>query len=242
MMSSYRNGKATRVLRATAGPSELKLLDLLSVDAALAAPVFSGGEWWGVISLFGLSDAEEWQAADMELLQGAANAVGAALAVAEKTTELALANQALTRRESYFRALLQGSSDLIAVLDEELCFTYASPAAKDLFDRTPPELLNTPFLDRLHPAEVDDVGWKLAQLTAGTPVLAFEAKTRVGGDWRRLAATVRDARGDPHVGGYVLNGPGSHRPQPTAPEAVQSGGSGSTDPRGPGPRVGLPGR
>ena len=201
----YRGGKALRVLRSQADAAEKRLLDMLSVDAALAAPVFSGGEWWGVISLFGAAEAESWQAADVELLQGAANAVGAALVVAEKTTELAAANAALTRRDAHFRALLHGSSDLIAVLDGDLCFTYASPAAEDLFERTPAELLGSPLLERLHPNDVEALGWKLAQLNAERPVLEFECEARAGREWRKLAATVHDRRDDPHVGGYILN-------------------------------------
>ena len=202
----YRHGSAVRVQRRDADPAEKRLLDAVAVDGALAAPVFSGGEWWGVISLFGVEHADEWQASDVELLQGAANAVGAALAVAEKSTELEAANQALSRREAHFRALLQGSSDLIAVLDGDLRFTYASPASTDLFDRTPGELVGTPFLDRLDPGDAEELGWRLSRLDGASPVLAFECKARsAGGAWLSLAATVRDARHDPEVGGYILN-------------------------------------
>ncbi len=202
----YRSGKAVRLLRGDGDAAQGRLLDTLGVDAALAAPVFSGGEWWGVISLFGIEDAESWRVADVELLQGAANAVGAALAVAEKSTELEAANRALKRREDYFRALLQGSSDLIAVLDDELRFTYASPAAVDLFDRTPAELQGTPFLDRLHVDDTETLAWRLRRLDGESPAVAFECRAKAAdGVWRKLSATVRDARQDPHVGGYILN-------------------------------------
>jgi len=61
----------------------------------------------------------------------------------------------IRRSEERFRSLIENSSDLIALIDNELRFSYASPSHKSVLGYSPADLLGRTILDFLHPDEYD---------------------------------------------------------------------------------------
>src|SRR5205085_3679213 len=55
--------------------------------------------------------------------------------------------------EARFRALVQHSSDLIAIVDRDATLRYTSPAVKQILRRDPETLVGTPLLTLLAPSE-----------------------------------------------------------------------------------------
>ncbi|MGH8984354.1 MAG: bifunctional diguanylate cyclase/phosphodiesterase [Acidimicrobiia bacterium] len=126
---------------------------------------------------------------------------------AREITDRKGAEQLLARNEARFRALVQNSSDVVAVIDENAFFTYVSPSIFGMLGYKPDELLGTSALALLPP---DDV---TAALRSHSQVLAdaFEqasAELRVrnrDGSWHTVDMTITDLRDEPAVEGIVLN-------------------------------------
>ncbi len=117
------------------------------------------------------------------------------------------AKAGLERSEQWFRGLVQHSSDVIAVIDRDGVFTYASPAAPVLTGLQPEELKGRKFIDLL-PEEstqtVDQVRNMIESDRPGVSNLELVI-ARPDGTHRTAEVTITDLRNDASVGGLVLN-------------------------------------
>jgi diguanylate cyclase (GGDEF)-like protein/PAS domain S-box-containing protein len=110
------------------------------------------------------------------------------------------------RAEGRVNALLNSSSDVVAVVDREWCLTYASPAAATL-GRAPEELVGTPLLDlvdREHRAAVRENLERVLRAGVGARdsmdvLVVVEGRERRWYEW-----TVQNLLDDPLVEGLVL--------------------------------------
>jgi diguanylate cyclase (GGDEF)-like protein/PAS domain S-box-containing protein len=133
--------------------------------------------------------------------------VGGVVVTARDVDEERAAKLGLQRSEQWFRGLVQNSSDVIAVLDEEGVFTYISPSAEGLLDRRPDQLRGKNFLELLpHDQElaVEEVRRTLMMTSPGSRTLEVILE-RTDGARRTVEVTVTDLRTDPSVQGLVLN-------------------------------------
>ncbi len=113
----------------------------------------------------------------------------------------------LKRSEQWFRGLVQHSSDVIAVLDEAGIFTYASPAAEDLFGLRPEMLRGRSFLELLPTDDLESLGRARRSIHSKPPgVRNLElVLERPDQTLRTTEVTITDLRDDPSVSGLVLN-------------------------------------
>jgi diguanylate cyclase (GGDEF)-like protein/PAS domain S-box-containing protein len=117
------------------------------------------------------------------------------------------AEQLLARSEARFRALVQNSSDVVAVIDENAFFTYVSPSVFGMLGYKPDELVGTSALALLPPDEVTPALRGHSQVLEATFEQA-NAELRVrdrDGDWHTVDMTITDLRDEPAVEGIVLN-------------------------------------
>jgi diguanylate cyclase (GGDEF)-like protein/PAS domain S-box-containing protein len=115
----------------------------------------------------------------------------------------------LLRREDAGRleALVQNSSDLIAVLNDKAEITYCNPGARRLFGREPASLLGKSLWGFVHP---DDVGRAMKTFGAalsrpGTQVSGTFRLSTASGEWRVFEGSGMNCLGDPAVRGLVIN-------------------------------------
>ena len=103
--------------------------------------------------------------------------------------------------EERFREMVRYSADIIAVVDESGCLLEASPAATEVLDLDPEDLVGRSMFDLIHPEDRAPVAAALRDALAGTsdrePILL---RMQSGsGEWRDLEVTGRpvaeDARG-----------------------------------------------
>ena len=126
---------------------------------------------------------------------------------AREITDRKGAEQLLSRNEARFRALVQNSSDVVAVIDENAFFTYVSPSIFGMLGYKPDELLGTSALALLPPDEMTSALRTHSQALAE----AFEqtsTELRVrnrDGSWHTVDMTITDLRDEPAIEGIVLN-------------------------------------
>jgi len=110
------------------------------------------------------------------------------------------------RTESRFRALVQHSSDMIAIVERDATLRYASPAVTQILRRDALGLVGTSLLDLLAPNEVPRARAFLDGLVSGGstgPVeWCFQLPNGIGRNLETIATNLLD---DPDVHGIVLN-------------------------------------
>ncbi|MFJ9697243.1 putative bifunctional diguanylate cyclase/phosphodiesterase [Kitasatospora sp. NPDC101183] len=121
--------------------------------------------------------------------------------------------QELAHKESHFRSLVQGSSDVIMIAGANGVLSYVSPAALGVYGRDPEELVGGNLLDLVHPEDIDRVLSEVrrylarVRLTAhrspGTAEPSARVECRIGsgdGEWLHVESTVSR-----HRDGLILN-------------------------------------
>jgi len=131
-----------------------------------------------------------------------------ALAMVTDMTSRREAQAALTQSEAYFRALIEEAHDLIAVLDADGVFRYASPSHLHILGHPPAELLGASAFGFIHPEDLDSVTRVFEEATAepgAVRLQQFRFRHR-DGSWRVLEGIGRNLLEDTIVRGVVING------------------------------------
>ncbi|MBU2549701.1 MAG: EAL domain-containing protein [Proteobacteria bacterium] len=122
-------------------------------------------------------------------------------------TEQKRVQNELSRREKYYSALIENSSDLITVLDHEGMIIFESPAVESWLGFYPEETVGRPFMNYIHPDDLEGLTRFLFSIEA-TP---FQSKRyeyyrrHKNGDWIPFETTAANLSSDPAVNGIVLN-------------------------------------
>jgi PAS domain S-box-containing protein len=108
------------------------------------------------------------------------------------------ADEALRRSEEIYRLVVEGSRDLIAVIDMDGTTTYVSPAVEKLLGYRPDELIGAQWGGHVHPEDAPAVRSYFESRGAGLDVIGtMSARTRhKDGTWVTLEGTVSVMEGD----------------------------------------------
>jgi diguanylate cyclase (GGDEF)-like protein/PAS domain S-box-containing protein len=108
----------------------------------------------------------------------------------------------LFRSEARFRALVQGVSDVVAIIDGTGRFTFVSPAVTPMLGFRPEELVGS----RWTAVRTQQPGLVENNPTHTLPPQSLEVRLRAAaGDWHTVDVTITDLRDEPAVQGIVLN-------------------------------------
>jgi diguanylate cyclase (GGDEF)-like protein/PAS domain S-box-containing protein len=113
----------------------------------------------------------------------------------------------LREQEERFRALIEHSSDAIALLSAEGRVLYASPSTARVIGRRGQDLVGKVWLDRMHADDVAAAGDFFASVLAdpGRPG-TIETRLREEGEGERwIEMTMTNLLGEPSVGAVVVN-------------------------------------
>ncbi len=115
--------------------------------------------------------------------------------------------QAIRQSEEYFRALIENSADIIAVVNPDATIRYVSPAIERVLGRTPEGLFGGGAFDFVHPDDQPPAKELFARVLAepgATRQTDIRARHEDGG-WRVLEIAVSNLLNAPSVGGLVVN-------------------------------------
>lgn len=122
-------------------------------------------------------------------------------------TEKITADTELQRREARFRSLVQHSSDIISIYDQDWLLRYASPAMEHLLGLDVAEMEGTDMSALVHPDDQFRIRLNFARLMRApnrTVTFSFRARHHLGG-WRHLETIARNGLHDPSIEGIVAN-------------------------------------
>lgn len=184
------------------GPSELPGIRFTTT---LALPITAGNDH---IDVLVVEASPVLSTIEIEQLGQVGGAIGRAL-VAHDLTEASHQR----RSDRRFRALVQDSSDVVALIDPEtLLVTLVSPSLHRILGHREQAMVGsevTRFLHQEDAAEIDHLLRTAIRRSTGSPVDV--RLQHVDGHYHWFSATVRDHTDDDEVGGIVLNLTDIHR-------------------------------
>jgi len=113
----------------------------------------------------------------------------------------------LEEKERWFAALLQGSTDMIALLDKDGTIRYASPSIERILGYQPDEIIGQKVYDFLHPEDLPAAARAMAPGVPPEeigPYLELRIHHR-DGTWRVVEVVGNESYDDPAVNGTVIN-------------------------------------
>ncbi len=209
---AYVNGRLAQVAGYSSEElaSSVSFLDFLHPDdrermSGHYARVMAGEEAPSTYQFRFLTKAGEtgWAEANVALVPW--NGKPAALCLMDIITERRKVEEELQRREHYFRALLETSSEGILVLERDGKVQYASPGAVRIL-QTDSDRVGESVFGPIHP---DDIGVaaEALELCAATrePLMAELRARHRDGSWRVIEARLSNLLDDPAVNGVLVN-------------------------------------
>ncbi|WP_435318204.1 histidine kinase N-terminal 7TM domain-containing protein [Haloarchaeobius sp. TZWSO28] len=128
---------------------------------------------------------------------------------AETGSSLVVLRDITDRRstERRFKTLIENSSDLVTVVNEDGVIEYQSPSTEQLLGYDPDSMTGADALSYVHPADREELA---AVFEAGLNEDEYTARTEyrvrhTDGEWRTYEALSRNLLDDPAVEGVVIN-------------------------------------
>lgn len=174
--------------------------------SSIALPLVSQDRCFGAFCLYA-EEADAFSAEEVTLLSELGKELAFGMTTLRAQAEKQQAEEALQQREEHFRALIEKSLDIIAVLDGKGALLYGSPSIQQMLGYDPGSLIGKGIFSLVHPEDVQELRRGLEALAA-TPgrTLAVEFRLcHADGSWRIIEASSKNLLDDPVVAGIVIN-------------------------------------
>jgi PAS domain S-box-containing protein len=127
--------------------------------------------------------------------------------VARDVTKREEAFQAVRRSEEHFRSIIENASDIIAIIEPDGQVRYQSPSVERVLGHPPKALVGMPFVELVHPEDVDRAEEFLAaQIADPAEVRSIELRKRhSNGSWRSFEILARNLVKEGVVSAIVTN-------------------------------------
>src|SRR5215212_4261157 len=147
-----------------------------------------------------------WASLSVSLLRNAEDEPLSFVSQIQDVTERKEVEQVIVESEERFRSLVQYSSDIITILEDDGTVRYTSPAVEKVMGYKPEEQVGTNAFESVHPDDRDralDTFAEILKRPGLHPPLEFRLPHK-DGSWRYLEHIVNNLLDDPVVRGVVI--------------------------------------
>ncbi|MCU1502808.1 MAG: two-component response regulator, partial [Ilumatobacteraceae bacterium] len=137
--------------------------------SAMIVPMGTAGRWYGVIAVAMEQTTRVWDDAEVALVRGITGMI--ASVVARRRVEASL-----RAGESRLQAMLDGSPDLILVVDDFGITRFANLTVRKLLEASNEELIGRPAVHLVHPEDRWLAEERLVELLAGKPTISTRVR------------------------------------------------------------------
>ncbi|MBI3406379.1 MAG: PAS domain S-box protein, partial [Acidobacteria bacterium] len=166
----------------------------------LGVPLRTSEKAFGVLVVQSYTEGVRYTEEHKEILVFVSTQVAAAI-------ERKRAEEADRRNEERFRALVEHSSDVVALISREGKFIYCSRAVERVMGYTPEDRIGKSGFDNVHPDDLPGIRASFMQCLQqpGIPIPGEYRARHNNGSWRYLEGVSVNRLEDPAVGAIVLN-------------------------------------
>ncbi|HVM30927.1 MAG TPA: EAL domain-containing protein [Candidatus Limnocylindrales bacterium] len=187
------------------------IVDVTPVDVDAASAIMKslseGKPWAGEFEVVRRDGTRFWASVIDAPIIGSDGEVAGIVGVSTDVSDRRAAEEAAHAMDVRFRALVEGSADVIAVLDADNLVTYVSPAVTTMLGFEREELLGASPVSLIHPEDTAKTVAKLDRVRtepSGYVEGQFRVRQRDGG-WRIVSCRATNRLDDDAVAGVVLN-------------------------------------
>ena len=186
---------------------ELKrLLNFQDTKAILIFPIFLKKQLHGLIGFNDCIRERYWTDEEIDFLKTLASNLTTTLEKRAADAALKEQEQALRMSEKKFKALVQESADLCAVLDLEGNYLFVSDSSKKVLGTTPMEYVGRNAFEFIHPEDLKHIEEQFLSIDQVKQFKLAPYRFRnKEGQWRWLETTVTNLMDDSAVQGVVAN-------------------------------------
>ncbi len=115
--------------------------------------------------------------------------------------------ETLRVKEEYYRTLIENTGDIIAILNDDLCFTYISPSMENILGYKSEEIISTSIEQILYPQDTENFKKKWEKLrddVSYSGVWEFRLKDSKG-RIRNIETAARNLTGNTVINGILMN-------------------------------------
>jgi len=142
-------------------PKSLDFVRTMGSQSFICVPIVDKGESMGILTVDNVQSKKSLSQTEMSLLMGIAPQIGISI-------NNALAYQKIKESEVRFRALIQNTSDVISILDEQGRFIYNTPSAENAFGYPTEDLIGKWAFNFIHSEDLARVGRDFLEVIQGT--------------------------------------------------------------------------
>ncbi len=180
------------------------------LHAVVGVPLKVGSIVSGVLNLGYQDPIRQFSASEIELLARFAELAAIALdnaylysALQQELTERVRAEVTLRNSEAYFRALIENTSDIITLVDENGTIQYESPSVERILGYAIGDRIGHSILEYVYSADTAVLSSAIPKSTASSlitesPTVVYRSRHK-DGEWRILEATTTNLLDNPAV-------------------------------------------
>lgn len=176
------------------------------IKSMLLLPIILENQLYGFIGFDDCTRERIWTEGEISFLQSLAHNFTRTLETRQAKTAIKLQEEHLKRSEKKFKALVQEGSDMMAILDMDGNYTFASENYKSVLGLSPAELLEKNAFHFINPEDWDRVKKQFSNLDKEKQVRISPFRFRNSeGKWRWIETTATNLLNEPAIEGIVAN-------------------------------------